>query len=63
MAAAGSWPSIEVEEEGERLRLSILPREAVIVNNKLPRTVNEWKAYLLAGLEAFGDVKPYSKGA
>ena len=53
LAAAGSWPLIDVEE-GDWLRLSILPNEAGKKSaTKFPWHLKQWKAYLLAGLEAF----------
>ena len=63
LAAAGSWPSIVVEEEGNRLRLSIFPREAEKESARmLLRQLNRLKAYLLAGLEGFVGVWPYLQG-
>lgn len=59
LEAAGSCPLIDVAE-GEWLRLSILPREAAGKSTtKFPWSLKQWKAYLLADLEAFADVKPF----
>lgn len=43
------------------MRLSILPREAEEKSvTKVSWQLKQWKAYLLAGLEAFADVQPCS---
>ena len=58
LAAAGSWPLVDVEE-GKWLRFSILPREAANkVSDRYSVNFKEWKAYLLAGLEAFAGGQP-----
>lgn len=49
-------------EGGKWLRLSILPREAGKRSaTKLLWQLKQWKAYLLAGLEGFADVQPFSE--
>lgn len=61
LAAAGSWPLVDVEK-GRWLRLSILPRDAGSKSaTKLLWQLKHWKAYLLAGLEAFAGVQPCSE--